>query len=297
MKEIRSIINAWKKPKNTNTIFCLKILEPLAGALPGFVIFPKMSSLLRIVLLVAVSFGILGSGCAALERYIVNSVTVKGQALEGYKKPRTTQEVADFLLWIYDEYVRLWEYEEFGWRKTKREGVLSVKIRRTWSWETPGRCKKIIKTLGFGLKEVRQKEILRSFPGVFLQINRTGESLRLECYDLTAFFDEGAFRRMVFERIPVYRLRIDCLSEDGTVLVSKYIPLSVCENKAVRLNPSSCSIHFNHIREGELEFLPYGHDGKWVHEIFPLEIELPEGVTYDSVESIRCSVVKTSSPE
>lgn len=68
MKEIRNIINAWKKPKSTNTIFCQKILEPLAGALPRFVIFPKMSLLLRIVLLVAVSFGIFGTGCAVLEK-------------------------------------------------------------------------------------------------------------------------------------------------------------------------------------------------------------------------------------
>ena len=252
-----------------------------------------MSVWLRVGLLAAVVFGIFGAGCATLEKCIINSVTIKGQALEGYKKPRTTQEVADFLLWIYDEYVRLWEYEEFGWRKANREGVLSVKIRRTWPWGTPWRCKKIIKTLGFGLREWRTRDAMRAFPGVLLQINRSGEPLRLECYNLSTIFPEESFRRMVFERIPVYRLRIDCLSADGSVLVSKYIPLNDNENRLFRLAPSSCSIHFNHLREGELEFLPYGNDGKWANEIFPVEIELPEDVTPDSVENIRCSVVKT----
>ncbi len=56
-----------------------------------------------------------GTNCEPLQNLLkrISRGSLKGQALEGYKKPRMTQEVADFLLWIYDEYARLWEYEEF----------------------------------------------------------------------------------------------------------------------------------------------------------------------------------------
>lgn len=251
--------------------------------------FSEMVRLIRIALFVVVLFGMFGSGCTFLEKQILDSM----MPLEGYKKPKNSREAAEFLFWIYDKYVRIWEYESFKWpeiERGKKRTKLKIEFRRSWSGETERRLKKIIRTLKYGLKESQGSAPSLRGPFAIIEMReKTSGKSKSERYDLSGFFTEDEFRKNVFEKLPTYFLRVDCLDEHGVLLASsKRIPLCPQEN-AFNV---SCYYSFEFVPNG-LNFRPYGMRG-FDRDIFPVEIDFPADFNLKQIETFRCVIVKES---